>query len=413
MLKLQKTIYRLKRPYHFLKTGLLHSLPANIRYQFPARKLKIVAVTGTDGKTTSSNLVFHILNHAQLKTGLISTVSAKIGDKSIDTGLHTTAPKPHELNKLLAQMVAAECKYAVLEMTSHGIYQFRTWGLKPIIAGLTNISHEHFDYHLNYDNYIDAKCLLLKKAPTVVINQDDKSYYRVKQRLDLKEQNVISYSLQDDLDNKIKLAIEQRFNQDYNQMNARLAAAIAQELEVDDEIIAEAINNFPDVPGRLEELKIGQPFKIIVDFAHTPNALDKVLGYLKNQLKNSGRLIAVFGATGLRDKSKRPIMGQKAVKHADLVVLTADDSRSENTWTIIRQIKAGIQQNQDKIISIPNRYMAIKHTLTKLAEPNDIVALLGQGHEQSLAIGNQEIPWNDSVVATQIIKESSQKQKGN
>jgi UDP-N-acetylmuramoyl-L-alanyl-D-glutamate--2,6-diaminopimelate ligase len=403
---MNQIIYRLKRVVHFFKTGLFRGVPAVIRYQFPARKLKVIIITGTDGKTTSSNLVFHILNQAKQKTGLISTVSAKIGKKDIDTGLHTTAPEPGELHRLLKQMVDANCQYVVLEMTSHGAYQFRDWGIEPFIAGLTNISHEHLDYHLTYNNYVEAKCLLLKKAPTVVINQDDRSFYRVKQRLDLKEQDVINYSQEEELDKQISQAIKKRFSQGYNQMNARLAVKIAQKLGVIDKKIASAIGNFPEVPGRLQEVKAGQPFKVIVDFAHTPNALDEVLGYLKTQLKGSSKLIAVFGATGLRDRTKRPIMGQKAVEHADLVVLTAEDSRTEDTWSIIQQIKSGIEKDQQKIISIPNRYKAIEHALTKLAKKDDIVVLMGKGHEKSLAIDGQEIPWNDTVVATQIIKET-------
>lgn len=401
---MNQIIYRLKRIAHFFKTGLIRGIPATIFYKFPAKKLKVIMITGTDGKTTSSNLVFHILNEAGLKTGLISTVSAKIGKKNIDTGLHTTAPEPKELHRLLKQMVDANCKYVVIEMTSHGIYQFRDWGIKPFIAGLTNISHEHLDYHLTYNNYIEAKCLLLKKAPTVIINQDDQSFYKVKQQLDLKAQNITDYTQEEEIDKQILKAIKKRFPQIYNQMNARLAVKITQNIGVDNKKIAQSISNFEGVPGRLEEVKAGQPFRIIVDFAHTPNALDEVLKHLKTQLKKSGKLIAVFGATGLRDKTKRPIMGQKAVEHADLVILTADDSRSEDTWSIIQQIKSGVKKDHHKILSIPNRYKALEHALTKLAKKDDIVVLMGKGHEKSLAIDGQEIPWNDTVVATQIIK---------
>ncbi len=402
---MKQIIYRLKRVVHFLKTGLLLGVPAVIFNRFPARKLKIILITGTDGKTTSSNLIFHLLNQAGQKTGLISTISAKIGKKDIDIGLHTTAPEPQALQQLLREMVKANCKYVVLEMTSHGAYQFRDWGVKPFIAGLTNISHEHLDYHLTYNNYVEAKCLLLKKAPIAVINQDDPSFYRVKQRLDLKKQTVISYSQEEKLSRQILQAIKKRFDQKYNQMNARLAVKIAQKLGINDKTIAQSISDFPQVPGRLEEVEAGQPFRVIVDFAHTPHALDEVLAYLKTQLKRSGKLIAVFGATGLRDKTKRPIMGQKAVEHADLVVLTADDSRTEDTWSIIQQIKSGVETDQQKIISIPNRYKAIEHVLTKLAKKDDIVVLMGKGHEISLAIDGQEIPWNDTVVATQVIKQ--------
>ena len=402
---MKKLIYRIKRIYHFFKTGLLNGIPAQIRFNFPANKLKTIAITGTDGKTTTSTLVYHILNQANLKTGLVSTIAAKIGDKEIDTGLHTTAPSPKELNLILKQMVKEKCEHVVLEMTSHGVYQYRDWGIKPSIAGLTNVSHEHLDYHLTYNDYIDAKCLLLKKAPVAIINQDDKSFYRVKQRLDLKKQEVINYSLEEGIDKKIKQAIQKRFPEPYNQMNARLAVKITQHLKIPDQKIAAAISNFPNVPGRTEEVNAGQLFRVIVDFAHTPNALEQLLPHLKKQVKKNGKLIALFGATGLRDQSKRPIMGQIAAQYADLVVLTADDSRTENTWAIIQQIKSGITEKHNKILSIPNRYKAIELTLTKLAQPNDVVALMGKGPEKSLAIGKKEIPWGDKIIATQIIKE--------
>lgn len=403
---MKKLIYNLKRPYHFLRTGILESIPAQFRFGFPARKLKVITITGTDGKTTSSTLTYHILNQAGLKTGLISTVTAKIGNQDLETGLHTTVPSPKELNSFLAQMVKAKCQYVVLEMTSHGVYQFRDWGIKPKVVGLTNITHEHLDYHLDYDSYVAAKCLLLSKAPVVILNQDDKSFYRIKQRLDLKKHDVNSYSAHERLGVKLNQAVKTRFPQDYNQMNARLAIKIAQELNVSDEIIAQAIINFPGVPGRLEEVKAGQKFRVIVDFAHTPNALDVVLSYLKKEIKKNktGKLIAVFGSAGLRDHSKRPIMGQKATEHADLVVLTSEDVRTEDPWTIIQQIKSGVTNQHNKIISITDRYQAIKFALTVLAKPGDIVALLGKGPEKSQAMGKKEIPWSDSAVAMQIIK---------
>jgi UDP-N-acetylmuramoyl-L-alanyl-D-glutamate--2,6-diaminopimelate ligase len=155
---LKYIVYYLKRPYHFFKTGLLQGLLAQLKYRFPANKIKVITITGTDGKTTTSTLVFDMLNQAGHKAGLISTVEAKIGQEKIDTGLHVTAPRPLQLQKLLRKMVDADCEYAVIEMTSHGVYQYRDWGIKPLIAGLTNVSHEHLDYHLNYNIYRRKVC---------------------------------------------------------------------------------------------------------------------------------------------------------------------------------------------------------------------------------------------------------------
>jgi len=397
-------IYKLKRPYHFFKTGIRQGVWAQLKYNFPANKISVIAITGTDGKTTTSTLIYHILNQAKIKAGLISTVAAKIGDKDIETGLHVTAPSPIDTHHFLRQMVDQGCQYAVLEMTSHGAYQYRDWGIKPIYAGLTNITHEHLDYHPDYNHYIEAKCLLLKKAKQVFLNKDDQSFYRVRQRLNLKKQEVDSYSLEDTLPTEIQKAIKKRFGEEYNYSNARLAVAITQEAGVDSKTIVKAILTFPGVKGRLEEIKLGQNFRVIVDFAHTPNAIDSVLSSLKKQQKN-GKLIALFGSAGKRDISKRPIMGKMAAKNADLVIITADDPRTEDIWSIIHQIKSEIETEHNKIFSISDRYRAIKFALTKLAKPGDTVALLGKGAEKSLAIGKEEIPWSDQLVAEQIITE--------
>ena len=406
---MKKIIYYLKRPYHFIKTGLSQGLPAQIINQFPAKKIKIIVVTGTDGKTTTSTLIYHLLNQANHKAGLISTVVAKIGKQEIATGLHVTMPNPLQMNRFLKQMVEANCEYVVIEMTSHGVYQFRDWGLKPVIAGLTNITHEHLDYHLDYNTYLAAKALLLKKSPIVVLNEDDQSFYRLKQKLNLKQQKVLSYSLEEELPRNINTAIKQRFSETYNYANARLAVKIAQELGLEDKTIAAAIKTFVSVPGRMEELKIKKPFRVFVDFAHTPNALDEALGSLRqllNKQKKSGRLIALFGSAGHRDQSKRPMMGQVAVKHADIVVLTADDPRTENIWTIIQQLKSGVGHHQRKIISITDRRQALEFVFNELVEPGDVIGLMGKGPEKSLAIGHHEIPWSDKQETLKILQEA-------
>ncbi len=402
-------IYYLKRPYHFFKTGLLQGLFGQLKYRFPANQIKVITITGTDGKTTTSTLVFNMLNQAGHKAGLISTVEAKIGQAKIETGLHVTAPRPLQLQKLLRQMVDANCEYAVIEMTSHGVYQYRDWGIKPVIAGLTNVSHEHLDYHLDYNQYIQAKSILLRKAQVVFLNEDDQSFYRMKQRLDLKQQKVNSYSAQEKLDSKIHQTIKVKFPESYNQMNARLAVKIAQHLQLKTTDITQAIKNFQGVAGRMEEVEAGQPFRVFVDFAHTPNALDNALSSLRKKLsqqKRKGRLITLFGSAGHRDQSKRPFMGQAAVKHADLVIITADDPRTENVWTIIQQIKSGAKGSLHKIISIADRRRALEFALTELAKPGDIVGLMGKGPEKSLAIGHQEIPWSDKKIATEILQQN-------
>ncbi|MEA2056555.1 MAG: Mur ligase family protein, partial [Patescibacteria group bacterium] len=220
---MQELIYRLKRPYHFVKTGLLKGFRAQLKYGFPAKKIKVLLITGTDGKTTTSNLLYHLLNQTKKKTGLISTVGAYIGNKKVDTGLHVTAPGPEKLQNFIKKMVDKKFEYLVLEFTSHGAYQFRDWGIKPHIAGLTNITHEHLDYHLTYQNYLEAKLLLLKKASMVFLNQNDQSFYELKEKLNAKEQKIKSYSVEEKFGKKIDKAINKTFPEKFNQANAHLA----------------------------------------------------------------------------------------------------------------------------------------------------------------------------------------------
>lgn len=389
-----------------IKTGILKGLVSQVKYGFPAKNIKVIALTGTDGKTTSSILTYHLLQSAGKKAGLISTVFARIGDRQIDTGLHVTAPTPDKLLGFVRQMLDQDAEYLVIELTSHGIYQYRDWGLKPEIAGLTNITHEHLDYHLTYDNYLEAKALLLKKAKTVVLNQDDQSFYKVKQHLDAKEQKILSYSQEDQLDSQIKQAINQRFPETYNQMNARLAVKIASAVGLDSDQISQGIKSFPGVPGRMESVANDQELNIFIDFAHTPNGLRQALISLRKKLseqEKNGRLIAVYGCAGLRDQAKRPEMGRTGVELADLAVFTAEDPRTENVWSIIRQMKEQLETGHDKIVSIADRQRAIEFTLKQLAQPGDIIGIFGKGPEKSMCIGTKEYPWSDKKSAKKTL----------
>ena len=397
-------IYRLKRIYHFFKTGLLRGLVGQIKFQFPASKLKIITITGTDGKTTSSSLLYHLLKSSGKKVGLISTVAAYIGDDQIDTGFHVTTPDPFLVQKLLRNMVNQGVEYVVIEVTSHGEYQFRTWGIRPLLAGLTNITHEHLDYHLTYDLYVQTKVWSLKKAKTIVVNADDQSFAKIKKSINFKRKEVITYSALDPIFSQVSGAIKRRFIQHYNQMNARLVYALSQKLEISNKDFIMAMQSFPTVPGRMQEVENKKGIRVIVDFAHTPNGLESALSALKKEVPKGKKLIAVFGCAGLRDHQKRPMMGKIGVDIADLVVFTAEDPRTEDIWSIIRQMKEQLITGHDRIVSIADRKQAITFALTKLAQKGDIVALLGKGHEKSLCYGLIEYPWSDQVVAEEILK---------
>lgn len=397
-------LYYLKRPYHFFVTGILEALPAQIKYHFPARKLKILVVTGTDGKTTSSTLLYHCLKTAGKKVGLISTVAAHIGDQQADTGLHVTNPEPKALAKLMAKMVKAGINYLVLETTSHGAYQYRNWGIKPFIGGLTNVHYEHLDYHLDYDKYIQAKALILRKPKTVVLNQDDISYHKMLRALNKDKQTILTYSQEDKLPPIITQAIKARFPEKYNKMNARLVVKIAQQMEIDNKTIAQAIKSFPGVPGRVQEVENKRGYHIFVDFAHTSQGVEAVLSALRQQMKtdkSSGRLITLLGCAGLRDRSKRPVIGKIASQLADYAVFTADDPRIEGVWPIIRQMKEQLTQGHDKVISIADREEAVNFVINKLAKRGDYLAFLGKGPEKSIALANKEAPWDEVTIIKQ------------
>lgn len=400
-------IYRLKRPYHFFKTGLAKGLPAIIKYGFPNRKLKIIAITGTDGKTTSSTLLYHILKESGKKVALISTVAAYIDGEKIDTGFHVTSPSPDQLFAFMRKMLKSKVEYLVLEFTSQGAYQYRLFGIHPLIAGITNVDQDHFDYHLNYQNYLEAKATIMKKAKTVVLNADDQSYYRLKKFFPSNKYHVLEYGQETALGSKIENAIKERFPEAFNQSNAKLVSTIALELGLEKADISQALASFEGVPGRMQFINNDRNFKIVVDFAHTPQGLRSALTALRALMKKEkmpGNLIAVYGCAGLRDAIKRPMMGQIGVELADLLVFTAEDPRTEDIWSIIRQMKEALTDGHDKILSIPDRQTAINFAIQKLAKKGDLVAVFGKGPEQSMCYGETETPWSDEEAVKKALK---------
>lgn len=400
---LKQILYRIKRLYHFFKTGLFNGLVAEFKYGFPSKKLHVLAITGTDGKTTSSTMLYHVLKTVGKKVALISTVAAYIGDERIDTGFHVTTPTPAQLQKLMRRLVKEGYEYLVLETTSQGVYQFRTWGIFPLIAGVTNVAQDHFDYHLNYQNYLSAKALILRDSEKIILNKDDASYQPLKDILRVSESRILSYSVEHQNDPVIMKAIKNRFPENYNISNALLVVKFAKNLEVSDQDIIAGIESFTGIPGRMEEIKNNKGIRAIVDFAHTPQGLENALTALRAQTKRPGRLIAVYGCAGLRDALKRPMMGKIGTDIADYCVFTAEDPRTESVWSIIRQMKEQLTSNHDKIISIADRFEAIEFALTKLAKQGDTVVVLGKGHEQSMCYGKVEHPWDDREAVRKVL----------
>ncbi len=336
----------------------VEAVAAGIYYGFPGRKLKVIGVTGTDGKTTTTNLIYHILTAAGFKTAVLSTLSSA----------HTTTPDSWKLQRFLAQSAKNKCTHVVLEVSSHAIDQHRIWGINFAVGVLTNIAdHEHLDYHKTFENYKNTKMKFINSCKIKILPQKSRRY-------------------------------ETKLVGDFNMQNIASAVAVAKAMNIDDKIIKTAVANFEPPAGRLEVIT-RKPFTVIVDFAHTPQAFEKVLPEVKKMGK---RLIHVFGCTGDRDKTKRPLMGSIAAKYDDEIILTHEDTYSENPEKIIDDIQCGISRHSG-LSRISDRREAI-HKALMLAKPGDVVLLTGVGHQKSLNIAGKEIPWSDQKVVLELKK---------
>lgn len=403
---------QIKNIYH-----LARALLACLFYGFPSKKLTVIGVTGTDGKTTTCHMIYEILKSAGIKASLISSVHAAIGDKAYDTGFHVTTPDPVAVQSFLKKIVNSGSEYLVCEVTSHGLDQNRVFGITFEVGVLTNITHEHLDYHKTHDNYLTAKAKLFKNVNFSVLNADDESFAQIKR---LASGKIIAYSLKKSTDFNLKnFPLKLTVTGEYNLSNALAAAAAASVLGVDKKIITETLFRFRGVVGRMEPVDLGQDFKVIVDFAHTPNALAQALKSLKSKIKNTkayfrkgekqkSKIIAVFGAAGLRDQTKRPLMGQVAAKYADVSVLTAEDPRTEKVEDICRQIASGLNKEGKKegrdYYYVYDRAKAIQFAIN-LAQRSDIVATFGKSHEKSMCYGKREYPWDEFAAVKKALKE--------
>jgi UDP-N-acetylmuramoyl-L-alanyl-D-glutamate--2,6-diaminopimelate ligase len=413
---------------------------------YPARELVMIGITGTDGKTTTAMMVFDILRRAELAVGLVSTVSAKIGGRTLDTGLHVTTPDPMDLQALLRQMVNEALTHCVLEATSHGLAQHRVAACEFDAGVVTNITHEHLDFHGSYETYREAKGRLISSlsqssvkpgAPekSAVLNKDDESYGYLDQVNSVRK---ISYGFDSGADvrgselvsdlNGMRLTIEsgdqradvlnnegggQEVNVEsslvggYNAANVLAAFATAvRVLGIDPEVAGAAISEFGGVPGRMEKIDLGQEFLAIVDFAHTPNALKQALTSARSLTE--GRVISVFGSAGLRDQAKRKMMAEISAELADLSILTAEDPRTEPLEDILGEMAEGAlnKGGQEDVTfwRVPDRGDAIRRAI-EMAKPGDLVIACGKGHEQSMCFGETEFPWDDRVAMRAALAE--------
>ena len=376
---------------------LFEAIIANIYYGFPSRKLKVIGVTGTDGKTTTTSLIYHILKSSGKKVSMISTVYAKVGSQEFDTGLHTTTPSSFMVQKFLALAVKNNDEYFVLETTSHALDQNRVFGVKYYIGVLTNVTHEHLDYHTTYENYLKTKTELLSSAETAVINKDDKSFKEVKRILDGKKIYTYDHTHYNVLKHCNDLP-------EFNKANYLAAYTACKILGIDKNEILNYLSCFKLPAGRLE-IVYDKNFKVIVDFAHTPNAIENVLREIRRiYLKKGGRLIHVFGSAGLRDATKRPAMGAASDKYADFSIITEEDYRTENSRDIADQIASGFKTK--KYIYELDRKKAIEKAVS-MAQKNDLIVCTGKSHEQSLCRGKTEFPWDEKKAIMETIYDRS------
>lgn len=408
-------------------------------FNFPSRRMLIIGVTGTDGKTTTSTLIQSILVAHGWRTGLITTIAARIGDQEMDTGFHTTTPEAFDLQGYLAHMARRRCQAVVLETTSHALDQRRVAHVDYDMAVVTNVTHEHLDWHGTWERYMEAKARLFamlatsRRKPNIakvaVVNLSDRSYPYLRH---FASDRTITYAdgpdagamvtathgvvslegtqfhlmtPQGEMDARIALI------GGYNIANALAASAAALALDVPLAEIGRGLAAVARVRGRMEIVYHGS-FDVVVDFAHTPNALAQAIKTARMLVAPApnGRVIVVFGSAGLRDVQKRRLMGEVAAE-ADVAVLTAEDPRTEDVNAIIAEIAAGLAAHNKRegtdFLRVPDRARAIAKAV-ELARPGDLVLCCGKAHERSMAYGTVETPWDEFAAIARALEQRLQ-----
>lgn len=382
--------------------GLYHlfvAICANLWFGFPSRKLTVIGVTGTDGKTTTTTLIYEILRKAGLKASKITSVHATIAGRDYDTGFHVTTPSAWWVQKYLREAVNHGDTHMVLEVTSHALSQYRVFGVRFAVSVITNVTHEHLDWHLTYENYLKTKVSLLLQSRVAVVNRDDAKVYMASVPL-LTKKRYVTYGIRrDSMVNPKTFPFKTMLPGEFNRYNVLAALAVSQVLGIDRTVASHAILEFPGVVGRMEVIQ-EKPFRVIVDFAHTPNALVSALSTARKMTKK--KLIHVFGSAGLRDRSKRPLMGKASGTYSDVIVMTEEDYRTEKLETIMDEIATGIPPEKE-LHRYPNRKDALVFALSQ-AKPGDLVIATGKGHEKSLCRGKKEFPWSDAEEIKKILK---------
>ena len=392
----------------------------NIKYGFPGRKLKIIGVTGTNGKTTTSFMIHTMLHSAGVKVGLMTTVGYGVGDDIIHQKVHMTTASSGVLQKRLKDFADAGVEWVVLETSSHSLAQNRVWGIPYQVAVMTNITHDHLDYHKTFENYLKAKTKLFKIAGKHglkfgVANAEDPNadaflqYVENKTTYGIKKGDIQAQNMNLKSDGSTYTAvvggdtydIKVQIPGEFNVSNSLAAVSVGRKLGLTKEQIETGIAALDTVEGRMNLIDAGQTFKVIVDFASTPDGFQKFFESMRPLVK--GKLIAVFGSAGRRDEAKRAEQGAIAGKYADVLVITEEDDRDEDGMKILNQIAEGAEAQGKKkdqdLFFVQNREEAIGYAMTLAKTKDDTVVLLGKGHEKTIERADGEYPWNETEAA--------------
>jgi UDP-N-acetylmuramoyl-L-alanyl-D-glutamate--2,6-diaminopimelate ligase len=411
---------------------LAESFIMNVRYGFPSRTMHIIGVTGTNGKTTTSFMIHKMLVEAGIKTALMSTVAYGIDDDIKPQIEHMTTLSAGLLQKRLRDFKRAGVDWVVLETTSHALAQHRVWGIPYEIAVMTNITHEHLDYHRTFERYLAAKVRLFKIASKHgrrigIANADDP---HADNFIDVIP-NKLTYGIKkgDLRASKVKLGADgshftasigsDSYNitchipGEFNVYNSMAAVAVGREMGLDTQQIEHGIQALKGVEGRMTVVSAGQKFSVVVDFAHTPDSFERLLGDLRRSTK--GKLITLFGSAGRRDETKRAVQGEIAGRLSDEVILTEEDDRDVDGNVILQQIASGAKKSGKKIdkdlFLVLDREEAIGFALTRAMSADDTVILLGKGHEKTIERADGTYPWNEVEITKTALKELQKKSK--
>jgi len=414
-----------------------------------SKGMQIIGVTGTNGKTTTCHMIAEILERANYRVGLASTINFKIGNREWKNKTKMTTVSPFALQKFLKECLKAGCHFVIIETTSHAIAQYRNFGIDYEIAVMTNVTHDHLDYHGTFENYLMTKVKLFDTGRTInIINADDKS---ARMLAELPSKRTITYGVENPaafrngrrnrpachasmqgvagrpevLGKKIlieannslvslvtpigQVAYNLQLPGRFNIYNALAATAVAVALGIHLDVARQALEGIDVIPGRMEKVDVGQSFTVLIDYAHTPDALEKIYQTLE-QAKRA-RIIAVLGACGDRDRSKRPIMGALAGHFADIVIITNEDPYTEDPVKIMDEVASGVPRGATKehpmtfgenFFKIKSRRLAMEKALN-LAYKDDIVIITGKGAEECIVVGTEKVPWSDRKVAKEIL----------